>query len=84
MSLKSEFTLEAWVDTFKANPDSLGAGKMCLSHISDNGIKYQDIEYVDPLTKRKNVYQARIYTGIIKLKSSFSTSNNKLNVSIWF
>ena len=58
---------------------------MCLSHITDNGVKYQDLEFVDALTRKKSVYQARVYTGTIRLKSGFSNSStNTVNLSIWF
>lgn len=85
LQTKSEFEVSVWADTHKMTIDSIGAGKMCLSHIGDNGIGYQDLEFVDPLTKEKTLYQARVYTGTIKLSSSFwPHSINTVNCSVWF
>lgn len=65
--------------------DNIGSGKFCLSHVADNGVAYQDLEFVDPATKEKITYQARVYTGNIKLNSAFwPNSNNNVNYSVWF
>jgi hypothetical protein len=60
---------------------------MCLSHISDGNVKYQDREFTDGLTREKSVYQARVYTGNIILNCGFppfSLGSNTVNASIWF
>jgi len=82
---KSEFEVSVWADTHKMTIDNIGSGFMCLSHIGDNSVSYLDLDFVDPLTKEKTLYQARVYTGTIKLSSSFwPHSINTVNCSIWF
>ena len=67
LQTKSEFRMTVWADTHKSTWDCIGAGKMCLKEI--NGQLYEDKEFIDPITKEKTVYQARVYTGKVKLKS---------------
>ena len=63
----------------------MGCGKMCLSNIASNLVKYQDIEFTDPTTRIKYTYQARQFTGSIRLQSSFwPNSVNSVNCSVWF
>ena len=58
---------------------------MCLSNIASNTVKYEDQEFTDPVTREKYTYQARVYTDLIKLQSSFwPNSINSVNCSIWF
>lgn len=65
--------------------DSLGQSKLCLSHIADNSVKYEDKEFIEPITKKKSQYQARVMTATVKLTSSFwFNSNNQINVCCWF
>lgn len=40
LQTKSEFEVSAWADTHKMTIDNLGSGRMCLSHISDQGVAY--------------------------------------------
>ena len=47
--------------------DNIGNGKVCLSHIAENNNNYQDLDFVDPLTKQKTTYQARVHTEVLKL-----------------
>jgi hypothetical protein len=47
--------------------DNIGMGKMCLAQIASHNVKYEDLEFVDPSTKEKYQYQARVYTGTIRL-----------------
>ena len=71
LATKEEFEVCVWADTHKQAIESLGMGKMCISHISDTGVKYEDMEFVDHITREKNIYQARVYTGTIRLTTSF-------------
>ena len=48
--------MSVWADTHKMTIDNIGSGKMCLSHIGENGVAYQDLDFVDPLTKQKTLY----------------------------
>lgn len=34
----------------------MGSGKMCLSSIADNNVKYEDREFIDEITKEKKIY----------------------------
>ena len=67
------------------NIDNMGGGKMCLAHIASPKVKYEDQEFIDPITKDKTPYQARVYKDNIKLTSAFWPSSvNSVNVSVWF
>lgn len=58
---------------------------MCISQIAGHSVKYEDQEFTDPVTKEKYLYQARVYTGTIRLQSSFwPNSVNNVNCSVWF
>jgi len=85
LQTKSEYEVSVWADTHKMTIDNIGSGRMCLSHIAENQVQYQDLDFTDPLTKEKTQYQARVYTGTIRLSSSFwPHSVNSVNCSVWF
>ena len=71
MQSKTEFQVIVWADTNKLTIENIGSGKMCLSHIASNTVKYEDQEFTDPVTREKYTYQARVYNGNIRLHSSF-------------
>ena len=78
-------SVSVWADTNKAVIDNLGVGKMCVSNIANKKTAYQDMEYFDPSTKESITYQARVYTGTMRLSSAFwGNSVNTVNCSIWF
>lgn len=82
---KSEFQIQVWVDTYKSHIDSIGAGKMCIANIASHSVQYEDQEFIDPITKSKEVYQARVYKGNIRLTSSFwPNTNNVVHTACWF
>ena len=56
LQTKSEFQVNVWADTHKAHIDNIGAGRMCLKEIAGHNVNYQDQEFVDPATKKKDVY----------------------------
>lgn len=76
--------MTVWADTHKMVIDNLGSGKMCLSNIGSPGIKYEDIEFQDPITKAVTKYQARVYKGSVRLDSAFWPSSNNVHCNIWF
>jgi hypothetical protein len=85
LTTKSEFQIQVWVDTYKSTIDSIGSGKMCLQNIASHSVQYEDQEFIDPITKSKEVYQARVYKGNIRLTSQFwANSNNIVHTSCWF
>jgi len=67
LQTKSEVTFSIWADTHKQTIDNIGMGKVCLSSIAGHSVSYQDQEFTDPITKEKYQYQARVFTGTIKL-----------------
>lgn len=42
LQTKSEFQINVWADTHKANIDNIGSGKMCLANIAGHNVNYQD------------------------------------------
>ena len=63
----------------------MGSGKMCLKEIAASNVKYEDQEFLDPITKKKTQYQARVATSTVKLSSSmWPNSYNTVNCSCWF
>ena len=56
LGTKTEFEISVWADTCKMTIDNIGNAKVCLSHIGENNNNYQDLEFVDPLTKTKTNY----------------------------
>ena len=34
----------------------MGSGKMCLKEIAASNVKYEDQEFLDPITKKKTQY----------------------------
>jgi hypothetical protein len=85
LQTKTEFQVIVWADTNKLTIENIGSGKMCLSHIASNKVKYEDHEFTDPVTREKYPYQARVYTENVTLLSSFwQNAKNQVNCSIWF
>ena len=85
LQTKSEFSASVWADQHKMTIDNIGMGKMCLAQIASHNVKYEDLEFVDPSTKEKYQYQARVYTGTIRLQSAYwPNAVNTVNASIWF
>jgi hypothetical protein len=42
LQTKTEFQVIVWADTNKLTIENIGSGKMCLSHIASNTVKYED------------------------------------------
>lgn len=79
-----ELEINVWADLQKMSIDSMGSAKVCLSQIANN-VQYQDREFVDPISKKKTVYQARVHNETVKLQSSFwFNANNLVTLSVWF
>ena len=71
LQTKSEFHVTVWADTFKMHKDNMGGGSMCLSALGQTGVKHEDRDFVDPTTKEKTSYTARVHRDNIRLTSAF-------------